>query len=934
MAIKRSENWLNQQRVDVPHIRSIESAVRNDFDDLSKSLLIGENSSYIIRGFKINMTGAINSSANSLQMIVANSAILHGTSNESGTFFEIPSSEPNQTLNSNVNTNVSGSFTPSAINYVGFEFQRSIDNSTASQVFFWNPASKIEFSKNIPLSETLNYQLVITSSVWSSNVVPIAIIETDASNNVISVEDRRSMLFRLGTAGSATPNPFYVYPWNHDAEGRVENFWKSTSSSSSPFNGGDKQLLQFKEWADAMMSRFVEIIGGPYWYSLNSAGSLLKIKGDLDRLQMTGNGEFIHSSVTPGLINWTSDIYLNFIGSRLSYRIDSNDVPGTDLTLVDNEVAYINIVRGVDITPNLIFTNGSTGVTSVGSVPWTTDLIAGDFIKVASENDTKYYQIDTVEPTMHYSVTLTEVYADTSTGSGGVQAKYAYGSYQVVASPSTDRHVHIADRKDVPFTEDIYWLLLRADNGGATPRIYIRGSSGGELEQGEKREVSDNTSFGLLNYAGSTGETDSQPNYLATDVDSQPNIAVTDSTDNLTKAIKELDKTVQSHNAKLIGGGTWSWDLGNNSLSFSADAYISVPGLTNSRNTIPFSIESPIVLSADGQIAYVDINRTSGAAANLVVSTGDIAAVSLTKNRTVIARRVGNDVLVGNGTFLLKGNSQYIERLELEGALAEINRYFGQFRLTQHESNANQVRSTGSDVSLLDGRILSQQLNSLVVDFSGAVIDFTTGTITKEDGSTALGINFTPFSVPSNEYFWYGVALIPSTVGVDNKISAQLLISSASSSSAVKANAILPALAGNRKLGAVQVFNNGGTIEVSDIRVFGQGGGGSATSGLDENYIDLRDSFDNSSYNYLTSDIFSIDSEDFTDSGNTTATFKLVDGVYGFTVGQTFQSIDLIDSSFLDLEKDPKSVQLTVFSDSQATNGDATFEVSRDSATT
>jgi hypothetical protein len=510
MSVRRSQNWLNQQRVDVPHLRSIESAVRNDFDELLSSFAIGENASYIIRGFEINMIGAIGSSASSLQMIVENSSLFHGASNEAGTFFQIPSGSANQTISSTTNTRVQGSFTPSALNYVGIEFSRAVDNSTSAQVFLWNPTNKNEISKTVPLAEVLDYKIVVTSSIWASNVVPIAIVETDSSNNTLRVEDRRPMLFRLGTAGVNTPNPFYSYPWTNQAEGRAENFW-SSSSSVSPFRGGDKQIFHFKEWADAVMSQILELKGTTYWYEQNtSVGSVTKLKGDLEQLQMTGSGKISHALNTAGRLNWDSDIYLNYVGSRLKYKILSNP-SSSHITLADDQVAYFKIVRGVDIIPNIIFTQGSAVVSSVGAVAWTSNVQAGDYIKLTVSEDTLYYKILSVDSASQ--VTLTENYVETSTGSGGTLAQYAWGTYQTNAAPSTDRHIKVANRKDVPFDEDIYWMFLRADDGGATARIYIKGSSGGELQQGEDRGISDNETLDVLEYIGSPAEVDTTPDY-------------------------------------------------------------------------------------------------------------------------------------------------------------------------------------------------------------------------------------------------------------------------------------------------------------------------------------------------------------------------------------------------------------------------------------
>src|SRR6185369_4167768 len=127
------------------------------------------------------------------------------------------------------------------------------------------------------------------------------------------------------------------------------------------------------------------------------------------------------------------------------------------------------------------------------------------------EDDTKYYKILSVDTASQ--VTLASVYLETSTGSGGVQSQYAYGTYQTAAVPSTNRHMYVVDRKDVPFNEDVYWIFMREDNGGSTARAYIRGSSGGELQQGEDREISDGTSLEILEYIGSSSEVDATPDY-------------------------------------------------------------------------------------------------------------------------------------------------------------------------------------------------------------------------------------------------------------------------------------------------------------------------------------------------------------------------------------------------------------------------------------
>lgn len=490
-------------------MRSIESAVRFDFDDLYKGLLTSGNS-YVIRGFELEIAGSIGSSATGLQLIVDDSAILHGNASVAGTQYVVEPGTSNEVLNSNTNTRVDGSFVPGTVNYIGLDFERTPDSSTVSQTYFWNVVTKTEFTKNVPQSLTLNYVIVISSSPFTSEILPIATVLTDSSNNVVEVTDARNILGRLGSGGSS-PNPFYVYPWTAQTEGRVENPPSSTSSSVSPFRGGDKQLFSLKDWMDAVMTEFLEIKGTPYWYSQGSGGSILKLRADAINTIFTGSGVLSHDGTTAGKLNWSSDVFLTFIGGRLKYKISSN-VSTSHIVLADNQVAYLNLVRDISISPNLIFTNGSSTVTSVGSVSWTSGLVAGDFVKKASDSDSGYYKILTVDSSSQ--VTLSENYQGTSTGATGNKSKYAWGVYGTNATPSTDRHIYIANRENVSFDQDTYWLFFRDDNASLTPRIYARlNGNSYELEQGESREISDGQSLQVLQYIGSPDEKDSTPNY-------------------------------------------------------------------------------------------------------------------------------------------------------------------------------------------------------------------------------------------------------------------------------------------------------------------------------------------------------------------------------------------------------------------------------------
>jgi len=260
----------------------------------------------------------------------------------------------------------------------------------------------------------------------------------------------------------------------------------------------------------------------------------------------------------------------------------------------------------------------------------------------------------------------------------------------------------------------------------------------------------------------------------------------------------------QDRTAKLVRGGTWSWDLGTDTLSWSTEANVSIAGLTEAINSIPAGSSSG--LDADGKVLYVNLNRSAPGGV-LTVSAIDIALVPLDASILVIARRVGDDVLVGN-SFLLKDK----EQLEFDGALAELNRMLGQIRITQ--SSTDTVDVSGADITLLDGSILSQQSSELIIDYSGGTVDFTAGT--GADGLNGILLDITS----DNEYKWFSLSLVEDTTSADNRVTAILTATPAASSDANPALAPYPAITGDKKMGAVLVKRSGSSAVITTIRKF------------------------------------------------------------------------------------------------------------------
>src|SRR6185312_7303670 len=260
MSVLRQQNWLGQQRVDIPHIRAIESSICADFDVLAGRIMAGDTP-MVVTGFDAVTVGMTGQPASTMQLVVANAVVMHPRATEAGTIFFVPADRPVEVLNSVTNPRVEGGFTANTVNYVGIDLVRSADATTSDLVQFLNPRTNAETPKDVPLGRTLDYVITVTTQDFSTTpgICPIAIVTTDSSNNVVSngIVDARELFYRLGSGGSV-PNVNYTYPW---PAGRTEN------DNGTDYGVADKAITNMKDWADAVMTRLWEIGGGLHWYT-------------------------------------------------------------------------------------------------------------------------------------------------------------------------------------------------------------------------------------------------------------------------------------------------------------------------------------------------------------------------------------------------------------------------------------------------------------------------------------------------------------------------------------------------------------------------------------------------------------------------------------------------------------------------------------------
>jgi hypothetical protein len=326
MGVIRQQNFLGQGRIDVPHIRSIESAFAADIDVLA-GLMLGEGLPLIIKGFDI--IGSIGYVATALQINVAGASLIHYFATENGSIFAVPNDRLPETLTA-TNTKINGSFTPSSVNYVGIDLRRSVDNTTADLVQFLDADTLLEVPKIVPLARTLDYIISISTSDFSSTptIAPIAKITTDAANNVLFIEDARQLFFRLGNGGSI-PNRKYSYPWPQT---------KAENVVGNVFYGGDKSITGLKTSLNAIMTRSWELGGGEYWYSGTADRNVKMFRSGM----VLPNGEYFYWDGTNLIWQGLTFIFPNSSGVYNDVKNQIVASPGlTDLA--EGECIYVDL---------------------------------------------------------------------------------------------------------------------------------------------------------------------------------------------------------------------------------------------------------------------------------------------------------------------------------------------------------------------------------------------------------------------------------------------------------------------------------------------------------------------------------------------------------------------------------------------------------------
>lgn len=325
MALLQRTRILANERIDLPDYNNIEDFVCADFKAIHKNVWSSEN--FVMSGFEATGTGT-----DTLSVVLAGSEAIFGK--DDGTLYVgAPSLSPLTTNN----------LVPSATNFVEVFIDQ--DTGGADSRAFWDQTAAggngAEFSQIIDTFSFIKPVYVINTSNFSGDPDKLALCEVDVNGSgiITEIRDARNMFWRLGRFGNTT----FDFSWNS----RVE-------PANTQFTGADKDIKNFKDWADAMMSAVKEIKGSTYWYEVAAVtvpGSFRVAALSLVTPLTTGakvfwNGSVLAITDSSGAPSSTDNIAaVRFFDSALNLRLRRQDGTGgsTTISIADGEVLWVKL---------------------------------------------------------------------------------------------------------------------------------------------------------------------------------------------------------------------------------------------------------------------------------------------------------------------------------------------------------------------------------------------------------------------------------------------------------------------------------------------------------------------------------------------------------------------------------------------------------------
>lgn len=456
----------SQQRLDLADVLAQDSYTASDFKHLIKSF-IGD-APLVLKGFDlIDAPSSIGTTSVSIR--VADSVLYSPTSSAGSFFYGLPEGQdlsaplvPELRLGTNL---------VPTINYV-YVTLSTVGRGQDTRAFWdvnLNGGEGGEFNQDVNTESVLIAQVGVSVSTFPEGSIPIAKVKMNASV-ITEITDCRNMMFRLGTGG-ASPNPNNTYSFRSLPSTGFDrdepSITISSGSSPNPFFGGDKNFYNLKEWMDVVMTKLLELSGTTFWYESTPTMSILNLFSDALGSNVKSKGRWTHDLATPGKITWSEDILIRKMNDPRDLIVRANATTG--VTLSDDQVMWIELVRDAQINPTDTPVTFQTGVNYVnGAAGIFASLKKGDWIKRHGDDDNLYLRVEDFNdglslggasgatPANALSIKLSSNYAGPNAADPAVYTKGEYLNTDIQVSNRADTSPFVAGG-------NFYWLANRSD---------------------------------------------------------------------------------------------------------------------------------------------------------------------------------------------------------------------------------------------------------------------------------------------------------------------------------------------------------------------------------------------------------------------------------------------------------------------------------------
>jgi hypothetical protein len=464
-----------QQRYDLEDFLASQSAARTDSKFWTKQFLSASN--YILKGFSLSGLGLTEA-----VLTTENGTLINSQSTSDFSWFVIDEATTNITI-------TDAELTNGLRNYV--ELQLVTESNTPATKAFWDPAASggvgSEFNQEVDTITDLALNIIVTTGGFSTSPdsLPIGIIDVDGAGNITGIRDKRNLFFRLGT----TSDPFYSFNFaNRDFEPGID---LTISGVTGTFEAGEE--VTFTSGATGTV-----ITGGTTNIVINLLSSDAFIAGDT----ITGS----ISTATGTLVNYQE----SFTGADKDID-DVKDSLDAIMTLIKEthgrNVWYQKPATSIQAMWEVLGLSVLVGATTSAKFAW-----SGADLVITDESGTPI-NTDPIAYLRNFTNSADLAFSRETIAINDGQIVYvqlpASGSRTYTGLGSSATNYQVVDRGSVPDNGDTYWLAYREGT-----KLYVRGL--GELEAGETRQVSDETTEAMALFLGFDPETASSVPYTAT----------------------------------------------------------------------------------------------------------------------------------------------------------------------------------------------------------------------------------------------------------------------------------------------------------------------------------------------------------------------------------------------------------------------------------